>query len=100
MIVHCVFFRSPGSGGFDWFYKKADADKEWEEAKQNAKRFEETGYEVRRISVNVPTMQNTESAREVITKTIDGDWDYHWERAKECFSTPLGKKRLEEALAS
>lgn len=80
--VYVVAYRSPGSGGFDWFYREADALSRYE--KESAHQSED--YIVRYIGpVSVPRKGELSKADE-ITAWIDAHdeiWDFAWPDARE-----------------
>jgi hypothetical protein len=78
VTVYVVTFESPGSGGFDWFYKPEDADKDYQEQQVTYADFQER-TEVARFDVEIPVEyvlgcviqeKTPEKRQEAITKWL------------------------------
>jgi hypothetical protein len=72
--VYCVGTRTSGTGGFEWFWKKEDADKLFTDEKTNEARFTAQGEYFRVFRFEHETQLNT--AMEITAEIDEMLFDY------------------------
>ncbi|MFK5950541.1 MAG: hypothetical protein QM500_17445 [Methylococcales bacterium] len=64
-VVHVVGYDSNTSGGFDWYFKKEDADVAFEKEKAAVASFSDEGYTAYRFDAIVSTLDENTSVKEI-----------------------------------
>lgn len=77
--AHVCAFRSPSTGGFDWYRSQPAADQAFEKVREHVIAFQGEGWEAFRFDVEVPAHLTDGE----VTNLIDADFDEHCDTAKQ-----------------